>query len=122
MSKERRKQRVGRVIGTKMADTVVVAVEWQQRHPIYNKAQKRSTKFYAHDGESQCAVGDLVRIQETRPISRLKRWRVTNVIERREVAEIKPAELDREMLDTGVRNQDAEEEAKAAEEKQEAQA
>jgi small subunit ribosomal protein S17 len=121
MSKERRKQRVGRVIGTKMAKTVVVTVKWQQRHPIYNKAQKRSTKFYAHDGESQCAIGDLVRIEETRPISRLKRWRVTNILERREVAEIKPAELDREILDTGVRDQDVGK-ADTAEEKQEAQA
>jgi small subunit ribosomal protein S17 len=121
MSKERRKERVGRVIGTKMAKTVVVAVEWQQRHPIYNKAQKRSTKFYAHDGESECAIGDLVRIEETRPISRLKRWRVTNIIERREVAEIKPAELDSEILSTGAREQDAGK-AGADEEKQEAQA
>lgn len=98
MAREKRKVRVGEVISDKMEKTVVVAVRWKQNHPIYGKAMPRLTKFYAHAGENQCKVGDLVRIEETRPISRLKRWRVVEVVERREIAEVKPEELDREVL------------------------
>ncbi len=98
MSKERRKVRVGRVVSNKMEKTVVVAVQWQQRHPIYKKSLRRVARFYVHDKDSQCKLGDLVRIQETRPISRTKHWRVLDVLERREVAEVKPAELDEGIL------------------------
>jgi small subunit ribosomal protein S17 len=75
-----------------------VAVQWQQRHPLYKKSIRRTTKFYVHDQENSCKLGDLVRIEETRPISRLKRWRVMEILERREVAEIKPSELDEGLL------------------------
>jgi small subunit ribosomal protein S17 len=99
MAKEKRKVRVGEVIGDKMAKTVIVAVRWRQRHPLYNKAMPRVTKFYAHDAEKECRIGDIVRIEETRPISHLKRWRVVEIVERREVADVKPKELDRELIE-----------------------
>ncbi|MBI4282228.1 MAG: 30S ribosomal protein S17 [Chloroflexi bacterium] len=80
MVRGRRKTRVGRVISGKMDKTVVVAVEWSQTHPIYNKAVKQVTKFYAHDEGNECKVGDVVNIVETRPLSKTKRWRVTQVL------------------------------------------
>lgn len=98
MVKERRKVRTGEVIGNKMDKTIIVAVRWRQRHPIYRKAVQHISKFYAHDAENTCNLGDLVRIEETRPISRLKHWRVLDIVERREIAEVKPEELDREVL------------------------
>ena len=93
-----RKIRVGEVIGAKMDKTVVVAVRWQQRNLIYKKPRRRITKLYAHDNENQCRLGDVVRIEETRPLSRTKRWRLLEIVERREIAEVKPAELDEGIL------------------------
>ena len=98
MTRERRKVRVGRVVSAKMDKTVLVAIRWQQRHLIYRKAQQKITKFYVHDAENQCKIGDLVRIEETRPLSRLKRWRLISILERREVPEITPVELDQQLL------------------------
>lgn len=80
------KTRVGRVVSTKMAKTVVVTVERQRTHRLYKKAMRRLTRFKAHDENGVCAEGDLVRIQETRPLSKDKRWRVTDVLERGVVA------------------------------------
>lgn len=93
-----RKTRVGEVISAKMDKTVVVAVRWQQRNLIYKKPRRRITKLYAHDNENQCRLGDMVRIEETRPLSRTKRWRLLEIVERREIAEVKPAELDEGIL------------------------
>ncbi len=76
------KVRVGRVVSTKMEKTVVVTVERQRTHRLYKKAVRRKTRFKAHDESSVCTEGDLVRIQETRPLSKDKRWRVTEVLER----------------------------------------
>ena len=87
MARERRKVRVGRVVSDKMDKTVVVAVEWESRHQLYGKLQRRVTKFYAHNPENRARLGDLVRIEETRPLSRLKRWRVLEVLGHREVVE-----------------------------------
>ena len=98
MAKERRKVRVGRVVSDKMDQTVVVAVQWQHRHPIYGKSLRRITKFYTHDKDNKCRVGDVVRIEEIRPISRTKRWRVLEIIDRRDVVDVKPAELDEGIL------------------------
>ena len=94
MAQIMRKVRIGRVVGDKEDKTVLVAVQWQQHHRLYKKSMRRITKFHVHDKENQCKLGDLVRIRETRPISRLKRWTVLDILERREVAEIKPIELD----------------------------
>ena len=80
------KTRVGRVVSTKMEKTVVVTVERQRTHRLYKKAVRRLTRFKAHDENNVCAEGDLVRIQETRPLSKDKRWRVTDVLERGVVA------------------------------------
>ena len=74
------KQKVGRVVSTKMAKTVVVAVDYLRPHPLYRKTVRRTNKFYAHDEDGQCELGDTVRIEETRPISKLKRWRVVEVV------------------------------------------
>jgi len=94
MARERRKARNGRVIKNTMDKTVVVAVEWRRRHLLYKKSIRRVTKFYVHDGQNLCRIGDLVHIEETRPISRLKRWRVERIIERKEVADIRPIDLE----------------------------
>ena len=77
-----RKTLVGRVVSDKMDKTVVVAIEDSVRHPLYKKIIKRTVKFKAHDENNECGVGDRVRIMETRPLSKDKRWRVTNILER----------------------------------------
>ena len=91
--KEKHKVRVGRVVGDKMDKTVVVAVETLRRHPLYNKSMKKAVKYKAHDEKKACKPGDLVRIVETRPLSKLKRWRVVEILTKGEVAEIKPGEI-----------------------------
>ena len=77
-----RTQKVGRVVSDKMDKTVVVAVDYVRRHPLYHKRIRRTSKFFAHDEQNNCKVGDLVRIEETRPLSRRKRWIVREVLER----------------------------------------
>ncbi|MBE3591294.1 MAG: 30S ribosomal protein S17 [Firmicutes bacterium] len=77
-----RKQRVGTVVSDKMDKTVVVAVETLATHPLYGKRVRRTKKFKAHDEANECRVGDRVRIEETRPLSREKRWRVIQILER----------------------------------------
>ena len=89
----RRKTRMGRVIGNQMDKTVVVAVETPRRHPLYKKVVKRVVKYKAHDEKSECGIGDLVKLVETRPISKLKRWRVAEIVAKGEVAEVKPEEI-----------------------------
>lgn len=78
----RRKEFVGRVVSDKMDKTVVVAVERLVRHPLYQKVVRRTKKFKAHDERNECRVGDKVRIMETRPLSKEKRWRVVEILER----------------------------------------
>ncbi|MCT4594500.1 MAG: 30S ribosomal protein S17 [Anaeromicrobium sp.] len=82
MERNRRKTRVGRVVSDKMEKTITVAVEDFVRHPIYGKAVKRTKKFKAHDENNQCNIGDRVRIMETRPLSKDKRWRLVEIMER----------------------------------------
>jgi small subunit ribosomal protein S17 len=77
-----RKTRVGRVISNKMDQTVVVQVERMARHSLYSKTMRKRRRLYAHDAENTCRIGDTVRIVETRPMSKLKRWRVVDVVER----------------------------------------
>lgn len=89
----KRKTRVGKVIGDKMDKTVIVAVDTPWRHPIYNKTVRRIVKYYAHDEKKLSKNGDTVMIMETRPLSRLKRWRVAEVLTKAEVADIKPNEI-----------------------------
>ncbi len=94
MAKTMRKVRVGSVVSTRMDKTAVVELVWKQRHRVYRKQMRRVTRFYVHDPESQCQIGDTVRIQETRPISRTKHWRLLDILSRREVAEVRAIELE----------------------------
>ena len=73
--------------------TVIVAVDTTRRHPIYNKNIKRTKKYYAHDEKNECRIGDSVQIEETRPLSKMKRWRVREIIVKGKVADIKPSEI-----------------------------
>ncbi len=84
MSTERnlRKTRVGKVVSDKMDKTVVVAIVDNVKHPLYKKIIKRTVKLKAHDEKNECKIGDRVEVMETRPLSKDKRWRVTNIIER----------------------------------------
>ena len=84
MSVERkmRKLRVGRVVSDKMDKTVVVAIEDNVKHPIYGKIVKRTLKLHAQDDNNECGVGDKVKLMETRPLSKTKRWRVVEIIEK----------------------------------------
>lgn len=77
-----RKTRVGVVVSDKMDKTAVVAIKTKVRHPLYGKMVNRTTKFKAHDEENRCGIGDTVLIMETRPLSKDKRWRVVDIIEK----------------------------------------
>lgn len=90
---KKRKIRVGRVVSNKMDKTVVVTVETLRHHPLYKKTIKRAAKFKAHDEKNECRPGDIVKIIETRPLSREKRWRVAEIITKREVVEVQPKEI-----------------------------
>ena len=76
-----RKEQIGRVVSNKMDKTIVVAVETYKRHPLYKKRIKYTKKYMAHDEHNQAKVGDIVRIMETRPLSRHKRWRLVEIVE-----------------------------------------
>ena len=82
MERSIRKTRIGMVVSDKMDKTIVVAVERLVRHPLYKKFIKQTTKFKAHDNENTCDIGDKVKIMETRPLSKTKRWRVIEIIEK----------------------------------------
>jgi len=77
-----RKTEVGKVVSDKMDKTIVVAIENSVKHPLYKKIVKRTIKFKAHDENNECRVGDKVRIMETRPLSKDKRWRLVEIIEK----------------------------------------
>ncbi len=77
-----RKERTGVVVSEKMDKTIVVSVVIQKKHPIYGKYMKKTKKFYAHDEENSVRSGDTVRIMETRPLSKTKRWRLVEILER----------------------------------------
>ena len=94
MAKTMRKVRVGSVVSTRMDKTAVVELVWKQRHRVYRKQMRRVTRFYVHDPEGQCRIGDTVRIQETRPISRTKHWRLLDILSRRAVADVRAIELE----------------------------
>ena len=82
IERKNRKTRVGIVVSNKMDKTVTVAVEDFVRHALYGKAVKRTMKFKAHDEENVCSIGDKVRIMETRPLSKDKRWRLVDIVEK----------------------------------------
>ncbi|MEE0991288.1 MAG: 30S ribosomal protein S17 [Paludibacteraceae bacterium] len=77
-----RKERQGIVSSNKMDKTITVAVKWKEKHPIYGKFVNKTKKYHAHDENNECGIGDTVRIMETRPLSKLKRWRLVEIIEK----------------------------------------
>jgi small subunit ribosomal protein S17 len=78
----RRQQKIGRVVSNKMDKTIVVIVETLKKHRIYKRTYKQTRRFYAHDEENTCQIGDMVRIEESRPLSKLKRWRLVEIVKR----------------------------------------
>lgn len=89
----KRKTRVGRVVSNKMQKTVVVAIETSRHHPIYRKTIRRVTNYKADNAGRECGIGDIVRIEETRPISKDKRWRVIEIVTKKEAPIIQPTEV-----------------------------
>jgi small subunit ribosomal protein S17 len=83
MGEQRRKVFLGEVVSNRMQKTITVKVERRLRHPVYERVVKRSKKFHVHDEHNQCQIGDQVRIIETRPLSKTKRWRLLEVVRRR---------------------------------------
>jgi small subunit ribosomal protein S17 len=77
-----RKERTGVVFSNKMDKSITVAVKWKEKHPIYGKFVSKTKKFHAHDEKNECNIGDTVKIMETRPLSKTKRWRLVQIIER----------------------------------------
>ena len=82
------------MVRVKQDKTAIVEMVWKQRHRLYHKQVRRVARFYVHDPENQCQLGDLVRIEETRPISKTKHWRLLEILDRRQVAEVRPIELE----------------------------
>jgi small subunit ribosomal protein S17 len=93
-----KKTKVGQVLSNKMDKTVVVVVESHRHHPIYKKNVRKLLKYLAHDEKGECSYGDTVRIVETRPLSRLKRWRVSEIISKGAVIEVKPEEIEPKLV------------------------
>ena len=82
MERNLRKERIGVVASNKMDKTIVVVIERRTKHPIYGKFVKKSTRFFAHDENNDCNIGDTVKVMETRPLSKDKRWRLVEIIEK----------------------------------------
>ena len=77
-----RKERIGVVFSNKMDKTITVAVKWKEKHPIYGKFVNKTKKYHAHDEKNECSEGDTIRIMETRPLSKTKRWRLVEIVEK----------------------------------------
>ena len=92
-----RKDRVGLVVGTKMDRTADGEMLWKQRHRVYRKQMRRISRFYVHDPEISCRIGDTVRIEETRPISKTKHWRLMEIIQRKQLADVQPIDLENDI-------------------------
>lgn len=82
MAEGKRQIKVGRVVSDKMDKSVVIAVDYLKPHPLYRKIIRKTNKFHAHDEDNSCKVGDVVRIEETRPLSKMKRWQVVEILQR----------------------------------------
>jgi len=94
----RRNEKVGQVVSTKMQKTIVVAVEMRKAHPKYKRIVRTTKKFYAHDEQNSARLGDMVRIRETRPLSKLKRWSLEEIVRRSSLAQIEETALPGESL------------------------
>ena len=93
MSFENRKVRIGRVVSDKMDKTVVVQVERRKTHSLYKKSIRKHSQYKVHDTDNDCKLGDVVRIIETRPLSKFKRWRIDQILDREDLAEIQPEDI-----------------------------
>ena len=93
------KLQVGVVVSTKMDKTVVVRIDRQKRHRLYGKTIRVTQRYKAHDAKNECSLGDIVRIAETRPLSREKRWRVVEIVTKGDVAELAPREIGANILE-----------------------
>ena len=94
MARCMRKVRVGAVVRTNQDKTAIVEMVWKQRHRLYRKQMRRVARFYVHDPENQCRLGDTVRIEETRRISKNKHWRLMEILERKQIAEVRPIDIE----------------------------
>ena len=119
MAKSMRKVRIGAVVRTNQDKTAIVEMVWKQRHRLYRKQMRRVARFYVHDPENQCRLGDTVRIEETRRISKNKHWRLMEILERKQIAEVRPIDLETdvapEMTQPRILAAEARAEATAAE-------
>ena len=97
-SASRRNEKVGQVVSTKMQKTIVVAVEMRKAHAKYKRIVRSTKKFYAHDEQSSARMGDVVRIRETRPLSKLKRWSLEEIVRRSALGQIEDAVLPGEVV------------------------
>ena len=106
----KRKTRQGRVVSDKMDKTVVVAVEIFRHHPVYRKTVRRVSRYKAHDAANECAMGDTVKLEETRPLSKDKRWRVSQIVLKAEQIEVKPQEIETPLEEAGAEDETSAEE------------
>ena len=109
-----RKQQTGTVLKDENDKTVVVGVSWLQRDRIYKKARRMMSKFVVHDENNSASIGDRVLIEQARPISKTKRWRLVNILEKVDVAEVQPSDIDSEAVLTGATESDETEESKVS--------
>jgi len=106
------KAQIGTVVSTKMDKTVVVRIDRQKRHRLYGKTLRTTHRYKAHDENNECSLGDIVRISETRPLSREKRWRVMEIITRGDVADVAPREIGARIIEETLEAAAAEEAAR----------
>ena len=92
----RLRQQIGTVLSDLNDQSITVGVSWSQKHRIYGKARRRVTRFVAHDPDNRASVGDRVLIEQSRPVSRTKKWRLVTIVEKIDVAEIQPEDIDPE--------------------------
>ena len=104
----KQKTLVGVVVSNKMDKTVVVTVASSKQHRIYGKTLRRTTRYKAHDPNNVCRLGDTVRLVETRPISKEKRWRVVEILQHKDVAEVRPSTIGQELEQGRLRDQETE--------------
>ncbi len=90
------RQQIGTVLSDINDQSITVGVSWSQRHRVYGKARRRVTRFVAHDPNNQASVGDRVLIEQSRPVSKTKRWRLVTIVEKVDLAEIQPEDIDPE--------------------------
>ncbi len=105
-----RRRQLGTVLSDKNEQTIVVGVSWLQRHRLYKKNRRRLTRLVAHDPSNSASIGDRVLLEESRPVSRTKRWRLVEIVEKVDVAEVQPAEIDRMPGETLGENNETDEE------------